>query len=136
VGDVDVDNSGVEQRLDDVNEELSSTEGDDALASGENYDAVGARSDMQGELGEGEIPDEESLVDQSWFTDFINSNPYKSALENSGIQTSGAYCSASVTTSLGSFDMDMCSLGPAFQDAGVILLQITALLSLIIIVRG
>jgi len=72
-----------------------------------------------------------------WLTSFLNENPYKTALDNSGIQADGGGSSMTVNIPhLGSHDMDLSPLSAGFGAAGTLLLAITTLWSLIVVVRG
>ena len=96
-------------------------------------------SDFDGNLVEGVDYDEITpLEDEPWLTTFISSNPLAQAFSNSGFNTSGSRCSETVDLQawgLGTHTLSLCEFQSEFQTAGVLLLSLTSLSSLILIVR-
>jgi len=77
------------------------------------------------------------LSDESWLSDFVSHNPLKTALDNSGFDITGS-CTMSLNlgSTLGSHDINICSLQPGFDVAGGIFYGLSILMSLLMIARG
>lgn len=90
---------------------------------------------FSGELIEGtDYEPAKDLDQESWFTGFFNSNPLKTAYENSGFTMSGSTCQMTLTISgLGTHELSLCEFDQEFQTAGNLLLALTSLTALIII---
>jgi hypothetical protein len=141
------DNSGIENRLDDliessddINENLEnfSKDSDSKLSEFENVSVSDFyNSDkFSGEIVEGE--DFEAITplsNETFIQEFFSNNPVLSALSSSKIETENPKCNFTLVTSLGTHDMDLCFLESGFNKAGVILLSITTLFSLFVVVK-
>ena len=102
--------------------------------------ATGSYSGLDRSMTQDGMPtadmDAENYTDQSWFTTFINNNPYKTALDNSGVEVVSPVCTQTLTVLGADHVMDLCFLEDPLSIAGNVLLAFVGLLSLVTIVRG
>jgi hypothetical protein len=80
--------------------------------------------------------DSNNYTEESWFTSFLNNNPYKTALDNSGVEVSSPVCTKTLTVLGSVHEMDLCFLEEPLTLAGNLLFAIITLLSVLTIVRG
>jgi len=130
----------IDQGVQKVNDFL--TDGD-AIASTAKSDMDGlnvadhySSAKFSGEITEGsDYNPAPALGEQSWFTAFLNSNPYKQALSNSGFITSGS-CEMSCALPWGNtMTLSLCQYAAQFDVAGGILLGLASLSGFILLVR-
>ncbi len=109
-------------------------QGDKSAFEGLNDDG----HEYDGTLEEGVDYDPASpLEEETWLSDFINDNPIKEWIDNSGFDTTGGVCSLSfVHPRYGSLSFSLCQFESTFIAAGNILVGLCSLYGLILIIKG
>jgi hypothetical protein len=144
-------NQNVSKLNDTVASSGTSDEGDLGSDS-DNSTAQSAATDMQnvdvgatynstnfsGNLTAGEdYEDMQPLDEQSWFTSFVESNPYKTALEGSGFSCTNAVCEITVAVPAPinkTVKASLCRWETEFENAGIFLLSFVTLSGFILLV--
>ena len=107
--------------------------------SGLDVESYYGANKFSGALTEGEdYQPAEGLGEQTWLTTFIDSNPYKTALDRSGFECANAVCEMNLQLDKlgGSYKLSICEFDDQFRVAGNLLLGLTTLAGLIMVVRG
>lgn len=91
---------------------------------------------MTGELVAGtDYQEAEGLSDQSWLQTFVDSNPYKNALANSGFHIQNSVCEMTLELGgMGSHKLSICEFDQEFSQAGQLLLALCTLGGFIMLV--
>ena len=77
------------------------------------------------------------LGDEEWVQTIAGNNAVKTALESSGFTMSGETCEATLSLGyLGTHQMSLCEFDSEFRKAGVLLLSIVSLGTLVLVIRG
>lgn len=129
-----------------IDDDLGSESDDQDAQAGktalENLD-VGAyynSTNYTGELVEGiDYQAVEGLGEQSWFSDFMTSNPYKTALDSSGFECNNAACEMTLTLPAplnGEHKLSICEFDDGFRAAGTLFLSLTTLGGFVMLARG
>lgn len=129
------DVSGLQASLDVINDKIDQENEEEGSSTGD-YGTDGLNLDTSMDSEGMPSQEVEPIGDQSWFTSFLNNNPYKTALDASGINVSGATSEMSVTLMGNEMSFDLSILQTPLQTGGVMLLAITGMICLIMIVRG
>jgi len=129
-----VDNSGVEDGLAGIEEAIT----EDYAGEGSSAGDYGSGLDLDGSMDSGGMPSQEieAIEGQSWFISFLADNPYKAALDASGISAGGGVSSMGFSLRGHEYQFDLGDLQSEIQVAGNLLLALTGLISVIMIARG
>jgi len=131
---VNVDMSGVEQRLDQISNKIPSMgQSSEVPEASQNNFNVG--QDEINNLYESEYASEKSSL-SSYVSNWLNNNPLKSLISSSGVQVGSGSCKLNVSFGNFNFDLDFCPAESYLNVMGYLLVAFAGLLGLVEVVRG
>jgi len=106
-----------------------------------NWDPTESYKDINGEFTEEETAaiEEETedlkLKNQTWFTEFVNDNPWKQALDKSGVKIVNSKCSVTfdMTPYFGNPTINLCGFENEFKQFGNLILALSGIMSVMVI---
>lgn len=111
---------------------------DQAKTDKQNFQNQDDQHVYDGTLEEGvDYEEAKPLEEESWLSDFIEDNPIKDWIDESGFSTSGGTCSLSfVHPRYGTLSFSLCRFDSEFTAAGNILIGLCGLYGLMLIIKG